>query len=405
MAVGLQGTDYTPQGAYRESGAQRFGLQGQQSQYYEGQPPVATANYVAPTQPMLSDIGQWQRATGFGDSYRNFATDAVSRSGPTISTSGAQQATQYGLAGAQIASGASGYGAQQGQVVGSALGAQQQAAGQGQQNATQAQADYSRGLGAYGEGQQQLDVLRQAQSGAAPSVAQLQMREGLDEAQKAQMSAAISGGFNPASQVRAAEQGAALSRAANRDAAQLRAQEIAQARGETSAMIGAQQGAAQGLYGITSGERGLSQQDQSLALQGGELGLRGLQTGIQGTEAAARGQEIGMRGAEIYAGAERDQAMLESDQRARNDALYSQLIQMGATEEEAARQIIQQDRQNRMAEALANQESANYALGINAQLYEGQQNRAQTTAESDANRRQESAGKFNITKLLPWNWG
>jgi hypothetical protein len=73
---------------------------------------------------------------------------------------------------------------------------------------------------------QSLQYLQQAAAGQGPSAAQNQLRSGMDEAIRAQMTAAASRGFSPAAMRGAQMQGAELQQQAANQAAFLRAQEM-----------------------------------------------------------------------------------------------------------------------------------------------------------------------------------
>jgi hypothetical protein len=78
--------------------------------------------------------------------------------------------------------------------------------------------------------QDALGMLQAAAMGNAPSQAQAVMQAGTDQAIRAQMAMGASGGFNPANLRGAQSQGALLQQQAINQGAQLRAQEMAQAR-------------------------------------------------------------------------------------------------------------------------------------------------------------------------------
>ncbi len=78
--------------------------------------------------------------------------------------------------------------------------------------------------------QDALSMLQAAAAGNAPSAAGAMMQAGTDEAIRAQMTMGASGGFNPANLRGAQAQGALMQQQAINQAAQLRAQEMAQAR-------------------------------------------------------------------------------------------------------------------------------------------------------------------------------
>lgn len=181
----------------------------------------------------------------------------------------------------------------QGVISGAWSGAKQQAK-DARQEAEQLAADrfkrdYQMLNQTYGAGSQQLQTLRAAQEGLVPSVAEQQMAAGIESAQRAQMSAAMSGGFNPAAQYKAAQASGSLQQAAVRDAAQLRAEEIARAREQTTGAIGQQAGIAQQAGALTGAQLGYKTAQQGLATDLGQLGVTAGQAaggiGIEGGQA------------------------------------------------------------------------------------------------------------------------
>lgn len=152
--------------------------------------------------------------------------------------------------------------------------------------------DYGRAEGTFGAGQTQLDVLRAAQEGRAPSVAERQLQAGMEDATRAQLSASLSGGYNPAAQAIAAQEAGRLQAEANRAAGMLRAEEIANARGQTSQLIGAQQGAAQGLAGLTATQQDLLLRQQAEDAARARMSLE-QEAAIQ-KEAQLRGEMAGI---------------------------------------------------------------------------------------------------------------
>jgi hypothetical protein len=153
--------------------------------------------------------------------------------------------------------------------------------------------DYTRGLEAYGAGQEQLGTLQAAQEGKVPSVAQLQLQQGVDAAARAQLAASLSGGFNPAAQAQAAQQAGALQAQGNQASAQLRAQEIATARDQMNAMLTNQQQMTGMLAGMTQAQQNylLGQQEADAARQ--QLSLQ--QEQMMQQEAAARQAQMQAR--------------------------------------------------------------------------------------------------------------
>lgn len=151
-----------------------------------------------------------------------------------------------------------------------------------------------------------LGLLRSAALGEQPSVAEMQMREGVDRNIAAQASLAASArggaGARLAAQRQAAIQGAAAMNAANREAAQLRAGEMAQARGQLMAGGEALRAGDINQQGIQLNAAGLALQpsiqqaqlEQEARMQGVGLGAQaGMQTqGIQ-AQAALQNQQLG----------------------------------------------------------------------------------------------------------------
>jgi hypothetical protein len=130
---------------------------------------------------------------------------------------------------------------------------------------------------------QQIGVLRAAQQGKAPSVAQLQMKQAQDQAvadQYALAAGARGGNMALAARTASGNVGDIQSQIA-RDTSMLRAQEMAQARGETTAAITDMRGGdvtAAGAAGQIAGIYG----------QGADVGLG---IGAQGIELGAQGQQ------------------------------------------------------------------------------------------------------------------
>jgi len=129
--------------------------------------------------------------------------------------------------------------------------------------------DYGRASDAYGQGQQALDLTRSAALGEQPSVAELQQRQGLQSAVAGQVAAANSGPYNPAAALVAGQRGQTMQQQAYLQGSQLRAGEMAQARGQYGQMVGQQQGAAQGLGAMGQAFGGLQTgAAQALGAQG-----------------------------------------------------------------------------------------------------------------------------------------
>lgn len=161
-------------------------------------------------------------------------------------------------------------------------------------NADRAQAQQSRGeqLGA-------LELSRQAALGNAPSVAALQMQQGLDQAVRGQESARASA--RGAAGVAMADYGAAANQAAMGQQTvsamgQLRAQEMAQARGEymqgATGMRGMDYQGAQQAVGMSQfdTEQQMRQREMNDRMQ---LGLYGASEGVRQTQLHAQLQQQG----------------------------------------------------------------------------------------------------------------
>lgn len=145
-----------------------------------------------------------------------------------------------------------------------------------------------------------LQLLNSAQLGNQPSVAQLQQQRGIEDAQRAQMSAALSGQFNPNAQRQAAMQGAQMAQHGVNDAAQLRAAEMAQARGQY-------------LQGLQQAQTGAGQiADQVAQQQGINLQQQGMdqQTAAQLAQMDQYKSTLGQQQTQINDA--REQAMLQA---------------------------------------------------------------------------------------------
>lgn len=138
-------------------------------------------------------------------------------------------------------------------------------------DATNANADRALGMGARDDQAYGLSLMQQAAEGRAPSAAEAQMGQGVNAALAAQMAAANSargGGGNIALARRdAANAGSAQMIQANDQAAQLRAQEMAAARGAYSSAAGAMRGQDLSQQGQDFGQ-GLSQAQLDEAQRG-----------------------------------------------------------------------------------------------------------------------------------------
>ena len=129
-------------------------------------------------------------------------------------------------------------------------------------------AGFSQGQGALADA---IAMSRKAAAGQTPSVAAMQQKQGFDQSIAQQFALANSqrGGFNPAAVRQAQMQSASLGQGLAAQQALLRAQEIAQARGEL------------GQYGQASGQLGA--QIGSIALQDRGQNIEVAQTNLQST--------------------------------------------------------------------------------------------------------------------------
>lgn len=227
---------------------------------------------------------------------------------------------------------ATGYGAQQ-------QGAYQQAAnadtvfgsltGQGAQ-------DYSRGVGAYEQGQQGLGLMQSAALGQQPSVAQIQQQQGLQQAMMTQRSAAASGPYNPAAGLLAQQNMANIQAAGVNQQAALRANEMATARGQYGQMLGQQQGAAQNLGAMTQGQQGqvlnYGQQQRGYALGLGQSQLAAQQEVRNVGQAQQQGQIAyeQEKGQQQLGVMNTNESRLEANQKATQDSRSGGMGMLGA---------------------------------------------------------------------------
>jgi hypothetical protein len=123
----------------------------------------------------------------------------------------------------------------------------------------------------------QIDYLDRVQRGeAGPSVAELQMKEGLETAQAQALGTALSGRFSPGALRRATDAQSNLGAQANRAAAQLRAQETLDARSQYAQALGLGQAGASVIADaaarrvqLAQGQQGI---DQATAAQLAQIG-------------------------------------------------------------------------------------------------------------------------------------
>jgi hypothetical protein len=169
---------------------------------------------------------------------------------------------------------------------------------------------------------QSLQYLQQAAAGQGPSAAQNQLRSGMDEAIRAQMTAAASRGFSPAAMRGAQMQGAELQQQAANQAAFLRAQEMqaaqqAYATGSLQQEQQARQAALQA--GQTTLQQQVASDEAKQAAINAYLSGSGqlLQSGTQLTAAQAQLQQqaaLANQEAMLKAGMFNTQAGLEAQQ-------------------------------------------------------------------------------------------
>lgn len=152
---------------------------------------------------------------------------------------------------------------------------------------------YERNVANYDAMGRQLQDLRAAAAGQVPSAAEVQQRQGLEQALRAQMAAANSGpgGFNPAAQANAARAGADMMAQGAGNAAALRAQEQAQARAAYTSALGQQANAGNALMSQAGAQQaalyGQGNATANLGLQQGQLGLAAQGTGLNYDQARA----------------------------------------------------------------------------------------------------------------------
>lgn len=147
-----------------------------------------------------------------------------------------------------------------------------------------ARMDQGLGLGMDSRAQQQqlAGQLQAAAAGAVPSAAQMQMQQGLEQGLRGQLAAANSAhggaGASLAAMRGAQDQGARMVTDVNNQGAQLRAQEMATARGQLGGVLGGMRGADQARAGL--GLDAASQQaglDQQMALGNMDMQMQGRQ--------------------------------------------------------------------------------------------------------------------------------
>ncbi|MFA7195801.1 MAG: hypothetical protein WC210_08810 [Candidatus Neomarinimicrobiota bacterium] len=168
------------------------------------------------------------------------------------------------------------------------------------------------GLDAMGTQAQYLDAVQRGEAGQ--SLAELQMRQGLEQSQRQALGTALAGRGGTASQIAAIRAGGDMALQATQGAAMLRAQEQAQARDAYGQMLGQRQSAAQGLGGLTAQQAGLEQgwAGQNLtAQQANQQAMLAAEQANQSTWLGARGVEADTYNAALAANAQIAQANLE----------------------------------------------------------------------------------------------
>lgn len=156
-----------------------------------------------------------------------------------------------------------------------------------------------------------LDQVQQGQAGE--SLAELQMRQGLEQGQRQALGTALAGRGGTAAQIAAVRAGGDMALGVNQQAAQLRAQEQAQARDAYGQMLGQRQAAAQGMGALTAQQAGLEQgwTGQQLSAQGmNQQAMLAAQQANQDAWLGARATEAGTYNAAIGANAQIAQANL-----------------------------------------------------------------------------------------------
>lgn len=317
--------------------------------------PKANAEWIAPSiretnyQPAAA-YSAMQGATLNSDAYRRLGDQFNQQGLDYARTAGAQMTgfgNQYAAQGAQQSSQMGGMLGQ-----GNTYGAQAQSA-LAQQTAARGQmgGDYA-ALG------RQLDATQRAAAGGAPSVAQAQQQAGLEAALRGQMAASQSGpGFNPAAQVAASNNAAQMQRQAVNDAAQLRAAEMAQARGEVSGLLNSRAALSQAQQGLdlqrSGALLGAQNASQGMGVQYGQLGNQTAGLGAQYAGLANQVQNTGLQTQGL--GLQSAQVGLGYDQNAlANRAL---MLQGSMAYDQAGQQAAYQQNDFNLRQELANQES------------------------------------------------
>lgn len=155
----------------------------------------------------------------------------------------------------------------------------------------QEQADYARQIEARGRQEDLARTLVEARDGKAPSVAALQAQQGLQNAQMQGLQLAANARGGAGAQILAqqgAQRQAALSaQSATRDAAIMRAQEIAQARQEEGALYNAMRSGDLGARQQSMGKQGLISQNELASRQMNDARSMGLlHSSVQEQQAA-----------------------------------------------------------------------------------------------------------------------
>jgi hypothetical protein len=139
---------------------------------------------------------------------------------------------------------------------------------QGQDWSGRYQSDYDQSLAANAAATGQRQYMQQVARGqAGPSLAELQLQQGLETTQANQMGAALTGRGGAGTQIAAMRSGGQAAMATNQAAAQQRAAEQQAAQQQVSALIGQEQAGAAQAGTLTSTQAGLEQGWQNQALQ------------------------------------------------------------------------------------------------------------------------------------------
>lgn len=261
----------------------------------------------------LSEVG---RATGLTDAIKPPKKPPIETYDVSLGPAVAADNVQHFAAGLQA-------------PIATAPTAQAAQIGQGQTNNARFLGQVSRGYGV-----QATDLLHDAATGAAPSAAQAQLQQGTDAAMHSQLAlanAARGGAAASAQALRGAAQGQAQLLGANaNNAAMLRANEMAQARGQFADQSNAMRSGDLQQFGA---EGQLAGQQAQLNQQ---AGLANQQAGLQ---AQVSNQQAGLGVMGLQANANQQQATdLLDMERLKMDAMYGpQAIKAGMYQADSAR--------------------------------------------------------------------